>query len=116
MKSQPFTKRSFHRVEQKHRIVLKPVAIFLLLFLFITSLSAQEKYTLSGVLSAQQTGEKIIGASVTVGSTSVGTSSNEYGFYSLTLPKGTYSVHVDAVGFTAIVMDVHLDKDTILNI
>jgi hypothetical protein len=75
-----------------------------------------DKYTISGVIRSQKTGESIIGATVRVVGMPQGTSSNEYGFYSLTLPKGAYQLAISAVGQKSVVKDVVLHQDTKLNI
>lgn len=109
-------KHSFIPFEKKDRSTPKAILLFVLFFLFLSTLSAQEKYTLSGVLTAQKTGEKIMGASVSIAGTPIGTFSNEYGFYSLTLPQGAHSVHFSAIGFSEIVVDVQLNKNTNLDL
>ncbi|GAA4362010.1 TonB-dependent receptor [Hymenobacter saemangeumensis] len=55
--------------------------------------------TLSGYLRDAATGEALIGASVFVKSLGVGGTANEYGFYSLTLPKGSYTFTYTYVGY-----------------
>lgn len=60
---------------------------------------AQEKVTLSGTIKAAISGETLISASVEVQGSEAGTVSNEYGFYSLTLPVGEYRITYSAVGF-----------------
>ena len=56
------------------------------------SLQAQEKFSLSGYISDGETGETLIGATVYVPAVQKGVTTNEYGFYSLTLPAGNYEV------------------------
>ncbi|MBO2009249.1 TonB-dependent receptor [Hymenobacter negativus] len=60
--------------------------------------AAGPNVTLSGYLKDAATGEALIGASVFVKSLGVGATANEYGFYSLTLPKGRYVVTYTYVG------------------
>ena len=50
------------------------------------------KYSLHGTIKAKGTGEVIIGATVSVTGFSIGTVSNEYGFYSLTLQQDDYTL------------------------
>ena len=68
-------------------------AIVLFLFLSpISSLSAQDKYSLSGVIKNGETGEVLIGAAIIIREfPGIGALSNAYGFYSLTLPEGRYT-------------------------
>jgi hypothetical protein len=93
--------------------------IFFLFFftpLSITSLSAQ-KFTVSGTIRDAKTGEELIGASVTVKELAgVGIVCNEYGFYSLTLKTGVYTLKTSFVGYNDVLNTVKLDKDLKLDI
>ncbi|MBX3254018.1 MAG: TonB-dependent receptor [Chitinophagaceae bacterium] len=75
---------------------------------------AQEKFTISGTVKSKRTGETIIGASVRSGN--AGTTSNEYGFFSLTLPKGNYLLEAGAVGMALHTQSIVLDKNLTLHI
>ncbi|MFT3824703.1 MAG: TonB-dependent receptor [Chitinophagaceae bacterium] len=77
---------------------------------------AQDKFVVSGNITAQKTGESLIGATVKVVNQSTGTTSNEYGFFSLTLPKGNYTLEISAVGLAHKTVEVVLDKNVKLNI
>lgn len=70
-------------------------------FLFFFSLLgfSQEKVTLSGVVSDANNNETLIGVSVYVSELNIGTYTNEYGFYSITLPKGNYTLQISYIGF-----------------
>jgi len=91
---------------QNKRILLT----FLLLFFFFT-FHAQEKYTLSGSITDEKTGETLIGVNVIINELKTGTVTNEYGFYSITLPKGTYSVTISYLGFGDINETVTLEQN-----
>jgi len=83
-----------------------------LLFLLFTSLlSAQEKYTISGVIKDVSNGESVFGASVYLKNTTIGVMSNEYGFFSITAPKGTYDLVVSYLGYTNMNQEIILNKD-----
>jgi len=71
------------------------------LTLLLTSLAAvaQERFTISGYIKDAANGEGLIGATVQVKGQALGAAANEYGFYSLTLPKGTYELVWTYVGF-----------------
>ena len=61
--------------------------------LLITSFSmAQEKFTISGYIEDIASGEELIASTVYVQEIKSGTVTNVYGFYSITLPKGTYNI------------------------
>lgn len=92
---------------------MKPLLLFITI-LFSAPLLAQENFTVSGTVKLKSTGETVIGATIRSGKT--GTVSNEYGFYSLTLPKGKNTLEVSSIGQETKKVDVTLEKNTILNI
>ncbi len=91
-----------------------------LCFVFIFSFSnhysaAQEKFTLKGTISEEKSNESLIGVSVYFPETQTGTSTNEYGFYSITLPKGTYKVVISYLGFKTITKNIVLAENSTQN-
>ena len=70
-----------------------------LFFLVISAAFAQEKHTISGYISDINKGESIVGANIYCKDLSVGVTSNTYGFYSLTLPEGTYDITYSFIGY-----------------
>ncbi|WP_290795858.1 TonB-dependent receptor [Flavihumibacter sp. UBA7668] len=82
-------------------------------FLFLFSY-AQESFTISGTIRSKAKGETLIG--VTIFTNAGATSSNEYGFFSLTLPAGQYELTCSAVGYTSNTTTVKLDKNRQLTI
>ena len=91
-----------------------------LLFLFLcllatTVLWAQNKYTISGYIKDASTGETLIGAALTVKGKSKGINSNQYGFYSITLNEGAYSLVCSFVGYKTQVYDINLTSNTLIN-
>ncbi|TPN82075.1 TonB-dependent receptor [Aquimarina algicola] len=89
----------------------------LLFFLFLASLSvsAQEKFTLSGTISEISSNETLIGVNVIFPEIGKGVVTNVYGFYSITLPKGTYKLQVSYLGFKDIVQEIELNENKKLN-
>ena len=75
---------------------------------------SQEKFTISGTVRVQKTGETIIGASIKAGD--AGTFSNDYGFYSISLPAGKYTFEVSGVGMLIYTQSIELGNDMTLNI
>ena len=69
-----------------------------LLFIF-SAVFAQEKFTLSGTIADSGSNETLIGASVYIKETQTATTTNEYGFFSISLPRGTYTVQISYVSF-----------------
>lgn len=60
---------------------------------------AQEKFTLSGYVRDSLSGETLIGATVSVNGHGKGIVSNQFGFYSITLPRGSYLVITTFAGY-----------------
>ncbi len=91
------------------------LTLFALCFLG-TSVWAQ-KFTLSGAVKDTKTGEELIGASIRLKATpSVGTVTNEYGFYSLTLEKGSYTLIYDYIGYERVEKTIVLDRNQQLDV
>ena len=86
------------------------------LILFSLDATAQEKVTLNGYVKDANNGEELIGVSVYIPQLKAGTVTNAYGFYSITLPKGTYEIQYSSVGYTFHAITVVLDKDEANNI
>ena len=64
----------------------------------------QDRFTISGYMKDASNGEALIGATAFIKEISNGTISNVYGFYSITLPKGTYSLVYRYVGFNDVTL------------
>ncbi len=73
---------------------------------------AQEKFTISGYVKNSENQEVIIGASVVIKENGLGTSSNEYGFFSITIPQGTCTVVITYIGMETVEKIITLDKNT----
>ncbi|OIQ16303.1 TonB-dependent receptor [Lacinutrix sp. MedPE-SW] len=86
--------------------------LLILLFCFnISSLIAQEKFTLSGTVFEENSNETLIGVNILFPNENTGTITNEYGFYSITLPKGNYSIVLSYVGYLNKTVAITLDKN-----
>ena len=70
-----------------------------------------KNYTLSGHLYDKETGEVLIGASIFIEGTNFGTITNEYGFYSLTIPEGNYNVIYSFIGYKRTIQEIALTKN-----
>ncbi|MCX6257363.1 MAG: TonB-dependent receptor [Bacteroidia bacterium] len=81
---------------------------------YITCLSvvAQNRYTVSGTVRDAGTGEAQIGSTIIVKElASTGTSTNGYGFYSLTLPQGKYTIRAQFIGYENKESSIDLNKN-----
>lgn len=77
---------------------------------------SQSSYTISGKITDAATGETIIGANVIPEGMARGTSTNPYGFYSLSIPGGPRTVRVSFIGYQSIEFSVDLQKSLTKNI
>ena len=91
--------------------------LLMVVFLFhVTITSSGQKQTISGYLKDSVTNEFLIGATVRLANTSVGVSSNDYGFYSLQADKGKITLQVDYIGYEQKVITLNLTINTTLDI
>ncbi len=86
-----------------------------LLFSVAVAPAMAQKVTVGGTIKSKVNGETVIGATIKV-DTIAGTLSNEYGFYSLTLPKGKHTIEMSSVGLQTQYITVDLTKDTTINL
>ena len=90
---------------------------FLFLSLFLSIGVFGQKYTISGYVKDITNGEDIYGAIIKVKELeNVGTKTNAYGFYSITLDQGTYTLIYRSTGFETQEMPVVLNEDQSINI
>ncbi|MCK0203915.1 TonB-dependent receptor, partial [Ornithobacterium rhinotracheale] len=90
--------------------------IFLYLSLISLSLLAQEKFTLSGYITEEGSQELLIGAEIYVPQIKQSVVSNNYGYYSISLPKGDYDIICTLVGYQEFEDHIELNQNQILNI
>ena len=83
--------------------------------LLFSTIQAQE-YTISGYVSDDSSLEKLISANVFDGDTYVGTTTNNFGFYSLTLPAGKIKLQVSYIGYEDFIIDIDLNGNVTQNI
>jgi len=78
---------------------------------FALSVAAQDKFTLSGYVKDSLSGETLIGASVAFNGHGKAVASNQYGFYSITLPRGTYLMTASFAGYQPQQINITLDRN-----
>ncbi len=83
----------------------------LFLFFITCVCQAQNSVSISGIVTDVSNGETLLGATVYLQNTQIGATTNEYGFFSITAPKGTYNLIISYVGFETISKQITLDKD-----
>ena len=94
---------------------MKHFLSLLLLFAVTTCINAQETITVSGTIKEAKTNETLIGVTIIFPELQTGTTTNEYGFYSITIPKGTHNFEVSFIGFKTISENQIFSENTILN-
>jgi hypothetical protein len=75
----------------------------------------EPKFTISGNITDALNGEQLIGATVFVKETSAGTTTNVYGFYSLSLPAGKYTLLYSFIGYKTQEQSIELKKNLTFN-
>ena len=76
----------------------------------------KQKFTLSGYIRDKATGEVLIGATVSVRGTTLGTTANAYGFFSLTVPAGEIRLDASFLGYITLTLDLVADDNKQLNL
>lgn len=80
------------------------------------SLLAQKNYTISGHVRDSITGEELIGATIVIKELAgTGACSNAYGFYSITIPAGDYTITARFMGYNSISEKISLRQNTRLD-
>ncbi len=90
--------------------------IFSTIYFSVYTLNAQEKFTISGTISEEKSNETLIGVNISFPEIASGTITNEYGFYSITLPQGNYTMVISYLGYTTVSEPITLSKSITKNI
>ena len=81
-------------------------------FLCCTLLLTAQTVTISGYVRDAANGEDLIGVSIYTENPRYGTVTNAYGFYSLSVPAGTYTVVYSYLGYAPLRLTVDLKSNT----
>lgn len=87
---------------------------FLCNFFFLQSFG-QNPLTIYGKITDSETGEFLIGATIYCSELKIGITSNNYGFYSLKLPKGNHRLLISFIGYNSIEQEVLLTENKEIN-
>lgn len=88
----------------------------MVLLVLTLQLSAQNKFTLSGKITDAESGEDLIGVTIIATNLKLGTVTNTYGFYSLTLPEGKHQVTFSYIGYESIKQIIDFNTNSKINI
>jgi hypothetical protein len=95
---------------------MKKIILLMLFASIVLPVFSQSNFTISGYVKDSATGEELIGATVSIKElTATGTSTNAYGFYSITIPQGSYTVTAQLLGYAAKTVHVDLKANTKLD-
>lgn len=86
------------------------------LLLIAISLTAQQHFTISGIIKDQSNGETLIGATAYIDGTTIGTTTNTYGFFSLTCPAGNHKLVISYMGYTTYEKEINLSENKKINV
>src|SRR5215212_6930917 len=75
-----------------------------------------QKATLNGYITDKKTGERLFGASIFILDKNLGTTSNSFGFYSITIPRDSIELSFSYAGYTPQIQKIALFTDTTINV
>ncbi|RXM45387.1 TonB-dependent receptor [Flavobacterium sp. YO12] len=93
-------------------MITKKISLLLILIFTTFASFSQEKFTLSGTIKDSKNNESLIGVNVYISALKIGTTTNEYGFYSLTVPSGEHEIEISYLGYQTIHKTIILDQNT----
>ncbi|MGV8134895.1 MAG: carboxypeptidase-like regulatory domain-containing protein [Mangrovibacterium sp.] len=101
------------------RTIARLLCLFMII-LWVSELQAEnaekKRFTVSGYVKDSSNGETLIGATILAAGSSLGTATNAYGFYSLSLDPGQYELQFGYIGFKTGSRVVNLKGDVTINI
>ena len=89
---------------------------FILCFFIFPGFSFSQQFTISGYVKEESTGESLFGTNVYIKENLKGTTTNQYGFYSLTVPDTSFTLVFSFIGFQLQEFPVKLNKNIRINI
>ena len=100
----------------KFNCLIKSLRFFAFFFLLFGSfIIGQDKVTLSGYISDLESNETLFGVNVIFPKLQIGTTTNEYGFYSISLPKGAHEIKITYLGFNGILQEINIEQQITQN-
>ncbi len=93
-------------------MITKKISVFIIIILTAFTSYSQEKFTLSGTIKDSKNNETLIGVTIYFPALKIGTITNEYGFYSVTVPRGEHQIEISYIGYQSIEQTIVLNKNT----
>lgn len=106
--------QSFHTEPEPLR--MKHLFLSLLMIGLIQTITAQNKFTISGYVREKGSRELLPGVNIYFPVQKTGTTTNNYGFYSITLPAGKYELQYSFVGYITELRQLNLESDQVIDI
>lgn len=104
-------KRGLQFEQEGKNIIIKKINGDGKIFVPQSNQPAADKFSLHGNIKSERSGETIIGATIAVVGSSMATQSNEYGFYSITLPRGQLKIRISGIGIKTKEIQVNLEAN-----
>lgn len=98
---------------------MKQILLYIFLFFTVWASAEQREIAVYGTIKDKATGEAISNANIRINELSIGTASNGYGFYSLSVPYGAQTgvtLIVSSIGYETISCNFRAYKDTLVNL
>jgi len=93
------------------------ITILVTLLMIVTCHTyAQQKFSVSGYVREKNSRELLPGVNIYIASIKGGTVTNNYGFYSITLPAGSYDISFSYIGYQPVIENVKLNQNLVLDI
>ena len=96
--------------------ILPKILLFIALGISFIVIGQQKRYTISGTVLEASSNESLIGVTILVQPLRSGVVTNEYGFYSITLPEGDYTLQISYLGYRSVNQNITLSENIRLNI
>lgn len=90
--------------------------IAILMLSSVTNAMAQKRYSISGYVKESGSSELLPGVNIYIPELKAGTITNNYGFYSISLPQGEYSIQYSYAGYEPVVKNVNLNTNLLIDI
>lgn len=100
----------------KGRFIRRIAAAFAAVLVTAATAAGQSKVTVSGYMTDTASGESLISATLLDRISGQGAVTNNYGFYTLTLPAGEVSLEYSYTGYETVVKEFRLTRDTVIHV
>ncbi len=93
---------------------MRKISIFISLLIYSASSVYADKHTISGQIVDKDRGVALTASSIFESKNSKTTTSNDFGFYSFSLPEGDVSIEINHIGYSTSHFEFTLSSDTVI--